>query len=180
MIVQYLVFLHLGVFFRSADSFNLSAKFLFYIFTYLVCPICGFSTLETITRLKLLYAFHMQSLCLSRVFSVSIILFWAVYFVFYYVYLLIRLVIILFWSLICFSRTQISIFFQVIIFFHHFFFGLQYVEFIFLLTCSITQNRQGKNMSFLFFFLDLELLMKILKIFVYSKLPEQTSARSCM
>ena len=141
--------------------------FLFYIFAYLVGPICGFSTLGITNRLKLLCAFHIHSLCLSQAFfSVCNFILSCVYSAFCYFYLFISSIRMLFWSLICFYRIKMSIFFQIFVLFYHFPFGPQYVEFIFLLTCSITQYSQ-----LVCFLPDLEVLMKMLKILDNSRFP---------
>lgn len=141
--------------------------FLFSIFAYLVGPICGFSTLGITNRLGLLCAFHIPSLCLSQAFfSVCNLTLSCVYSAFCYIYLFISSIKMLFWSLICFYRIEMSISFQIFVLFYHFPFGPQYAEFIFLLTCSITQYSQ-----LVCFLPDLEVLIKMLKIFDNSTFP---------
>lgn len=80
----------------------------------------------------------------------------------------------LFWFLIAYLELKSPFFFpiffiffsQILLLLHNFFFSRpRYVEFIFLFTGSLTQNTKGKHYARLVCFLDLELMMKILKIF---------------
>lgn len=72
----------------------------------------------------------------------------------------------LFWFLIISMELKSPFSPQIILSLYHSLSGPQYIEFIVLVTCPLTQNTQGKQYTPPVCFLDLELMMKVLRFLI--------------